>query len=167
MFTIGQVLNTHGIKGEVKVKQITDFIERFEVGSIVYLIDVEEQVITLEVASVRNQQDLLLIQFTGYDSIDDVENFKGCLLKIKDEQLTPLKEHEYYFHEIIGCTVYDMDGNEIGEVDSILTPGANDVWVVKDQQRNEYLIPYIEDIVKEVDVEKQQIIIELMEGLLE
>lgn len=167
MFTIGKVINTHGIKGEVKVKQITDFVERFAVDSVVYLIDKEEKLVTLEIASVRTQKDYLLIQFTGYDSIDQVEVFKGHLLKIKQEQLTPLKEHEFYFHEIIGCTVSDIDGNEIGKVDSILTPGANDVWVVKNDQQKEFLIPYIKDVVKEVDVDNKQITIEPMEGLLE
>ena len=167
MFTIGKITNTHGIKGEVKVKQITDFIERFNVGSVIYLIDMNEQIIPLEIASVRTQKDYLLIRFTGYDSINEVESFKGLMLKIKNEQLTPLNEHEFYFHEIIGCTVSDMNGTKIGVVDSILTPGANDVWVIKDEQKKEYLIPYIYDVVKEIDVENKQIKIEPMEGLLE
>src|SRR5699024_5652240 len=84
--------------------------------------------------------DYLLIRFTGYDSINEVESFKGLMLKIKNEQLTPLNEHEFYFHEIIGCTVSDMSGTKIGVVDSILTPGANDVWVVKNDQHKEYLL---------------------------
>ena len=167
MFTIGKIINTHGIKGEVKVKQITDFMERFNVGSVIYLIDTNEQIIPLEITSVRTQKDYLLIRFTGYDSINEVESFKGLMLKIKNEQLTPLNEHEFYFHEIIGCTVSDMSGTKIGVVDSILTPGANDVWVVKNDQHKEFLIPYIQDVVKEIDVEKKQITIEPMEGLLE
>jgi len=167
MFTIGKIINTHGIKGEVKVKQITDFIERFNVGSVIYLIDTNEQIISLEIASVRTQKDYLLIRFTGYDSINEVESFKGRMLKIKNEQLTPLNEHEFYFHEIIGCTVSDLCGTKIGVVDSILTPGANDVWVIKDDQHKEFLIPYIQDVVKEIDVENKQITIEPMEGLLE
>ena len=167
MFTIGKIINTHGIKGEVKVKQITDFMERFNVGSVIYLIDTNEQIIPLEIASVRTQKDYLLIRFTGYDSINEVESFKGLMLKIKNEQLTPLNEHEFYFHEIIGCTVSDLCGTKIGVVDSILTPGANDVWVIKDDQHKEFLIPYIQDVVKEIDVENKQITIEPMEGLLE
>lgn len=167
MYTIGKVINTHGIKGEVKVKQITDFVERFAKGAVVYLVDEKEHAVSLEISSVRQQRDVLLIRFTGHDSIEQVESFKGLLLKIKAEQLTPLNEHEFYFHEIIGCTVFDMNGNEIGIVDSILTPGANDVWVVKNQQQKEFLIPYIEEVVKEVDVTNKKVIIELMEGLLE
>lgn len=167
MYTIGKIINTHGLKGEVKVKQITDFIERFNVGSVVYLIDTDEKVIPLEIANVRKQKDYLLICFTGYDSIDAVEIFKGLILKIKNEQLTPLNDHEFYFHEIIGCTVSDMVGTKIGIVDSILTPGANDVWVIKNNQNKEFLIPYIKDVVKEIDVKNKQIKIEPMEGLLE
>src|SRR5690625_5781553 len=73
MFTIGKIINTHGIKGEVKVKQITDFEERFTKGSTVYLINQDEQQLELVVDGYRTQQDILLIHFTGYDSIDSVE----------------------------------------------------------------------------------------------
>src|SRR5699024_2920451 len=145
------IINTHGIKGEVKVKQITDFIERFNVGSVIYLIDTNEQIIHLEIASVRTQKDYLLIRFTGYDSIHEVKSFKCLMLKIKNEHLTSLNEHEFYFHVIIGCTFSDMIGTKIGVVDTILTPGANDVWVVKNDQHKEFLNPYIQDVVKEID----------------
>src|SRR5699024_5947535 len=113
MFTIGKIINTHVIKGEVKVKQITDFMERFNVGSVIYLIYTNEQIIPLEIASVRTQKDYLLIRFTEYDSINEVDSFKGLMLKIKNEQLTPLNEHEFYCHEIIGCTVSDMYDTKI------------------------------------------------------
>lgn len=167
MFTIGKIINTHGIKGEVKVKQITDFEERFTKGSTVYLINQDEQQLELVIDGYRTQQDILLIHFTGYDSIDSVEGFKGSLLKINAEQLTDLKEHEFYYYEIIGCIVFTIDGEEIGKVDSILSPGANDVWVVKDSDKKEILIPYIEDVVKQVDIENKRIVIEPIEGLLE
>jgi len=167
MFTIGKIINTHGIKGEVKVKQITDFIERFNEGSIVYLIDQHDEAHQLEIDGSRTQKNLLLLHFTGYNTIEAVEPFKGLSLKIKENQLTDLEENEYYYYEIIGCSVYTMDGEEIGIIDSILSPGANDVWVIKDNQKKDILIPYIEEVVKIVDVENKRVIIEPMEGLLE
>lgn len=166
MFTIGKIINTHGIKGEVKVKQITDFEERFSIGATVFLITHDDQQLELMIDGCRTQQDLLLIHFTGYDTIDAVQDFKGTLLKIKSAQLTELNEHEFYYYEIIGCTVYTMDEEEIGKVDSIFSPGANDVWVVKGSNQKEILIPYIEDVVKEVDIENKRIVIEPIEGLL-
>src|SRR5690625_2697036 len=167
MFTIGKIINTHGIKGEVKVKQITDFIERFNKGSTVYLIDQDDEAHQLEIDGLRTQKNLLLLHFTGYNTIEAVESFKGLSLKIKENQLTDLEENEYYYYEIIGCSVYTMDGEEIGIIDSILSPGANDVWVIKDNQKKDILIPYIEEVVKIVDVENKRVIIEPMEGLLE
>jgi len=167
MFLVGKILNTHGIKGEVKVKQITDFIDRFQVGETVYIVDSKENIIPLKVDSFRTQKNNLLIHFEGYESIEDVESFKGMELKIKDDQLTPLDMDEYYYHEIIGCEVFTTELEKIGVVESILSPGANDVWVVRGKNGNEILLPYIDPVVKEVDVKARQILIEVMEGLIE
>src|SRR5690625_1921353 len=100
MFIVGKIINTHGIKGEVKVKQITDFIERFQVGNKVFAIGQEEQVIPLTIDGFRTQKNNLLLHFEGYDSINDVETLKGLDLKIKQEQQELLEENEYYYHEI-------------------------------------------------------------------
>lgn len=167
MFLIGKIVNTHGTTGEVKVKQISDFDERFTPGAIVYVIDQNDALTQLTIESARRHKNHLLLRFENYRSLQSAEPFKGLSLMIKREQLTELKEHEYYYYEIIGCLVTTTDGVEIGVVDSILSPGANDVWVVKNKQGKEYLIPYIADVVKEVDVSEKKIIIEVMEGLLD
>lgn len=167
MYLIGKIINTHGIRGEVKVKQITDFIERFSVGATIYAVDPAGEVTPLEVASFRQHKNHILLRFTGFSTLESVESFRGSDLKIKHEQLTELEADEYYYHEIIGCTVKTTEGEKIGKVDAILSPGANDVWVVKNTVGKEYLIPYIADVVKHVDVENKQVIIELMEGLLD
>lgn len=166
MFSVGIIINTHGIKGEVKVKRITDFVERFAIGETVYLTDESNKLIPLIIDGFRTHKNNDLLHFKNYNSIEDVETFKGKELKIKEEQLTELTEHEFYFHEIIGCKVETISGEEIGVIESILTPGANDVWVVKGKDGKEYLIPYIEQVVKKVDVVEKKVFIELMEGLL-
>ena len=66
-----------------------------------------------------------------------------------------MEEDEYYFHEIIGCIVDTTKGEEIGEVKEILTPGANDVWVIKEKVEKNILIPYIDDVVKEIDIARK------------
>lgn len=167
LYEVGFIMNTHGIKGEVKVRQITDFKERFDPGATVYLKDEKEGLLPLTVESSRPHKHILLVKFNGYDSINDVEKFKGKMLYIKHEQLTELGPNEYYYHEIIGCTVKTTEGETIGVVESILAPGANDVFVVKDENDNEYLIPHIEPVVKHVDVDHKVITIEVMEGLLD
>src|SRR5690625_225019 len=167
MSLVGKILNTHGIKGEVKVKQITHFIERFQVGETVYVENSSENIKPLKIDSFRTQKNNLLLHFEGYNSIEAAEALKGMELKIKEDQLTPLDANEYYYHEIIGCEVFTTGSERIGIVESILSPGANDVFIVRSENDREILIPYIEPVVKEVDVKAKKIIIELMEGLLE
>lgn len=104
--------------------------------------------------------------FEDRDSINDVEWMKGGYLKVAAEDQHDLDDDEFYYHEIIGCEVYLTDDTYIGHVKEILSPGANDVWVVQRHRLRDALIPYIEQIVKQVNVKDKKIIIENMEGLL-
>jgi len=167
-FHVGKIVNTHGIRGEVRVISITDFPEsRFKKGAKLYLfLPGKKEGMELEVESWRRHKQFDLLSFKGYNSINEVEAFKGGVLKVPEEQLAKLPEGEYYFHEIIGCKVWTADGEEIGTVREILTPGANDVWVVQSDKKVHY-IPYIGEVVKSVDVKEKRVIIEPMEGLLD
>lgn len=167
MFNIGKIVNTHGIRGEVKVLRISDFEERFSVGETVYAVKESEEETELVIGSHRIHKGFDLLIFEGYDNINDVEQLKGTQLKIMEDQLTELDEGEFYYHEIIGCEVFTNNEEHLGIIKEILSPGANDVWVVKQAQGNDLLIPYIEDVVKEVDIEAQWVLIEPMEGLLD
>ncbi|HLR53245.1 MAG TPA: ribosome maturation factor RimM [Pseudogracilibacillus sp.] len=166
MFIVGEIVNTHGINGEVKVKRLTDFEERFFVGNTVYLYD-NDSILPLTIDGFRTRKNMDYLCFENYTSINDVEQWKGSYLYIYEEQLTPLEENAFYYHEIIGCTVYTTENVVIGKVTSILAPGANDVWVAEDEQGKEYLIPYIADVVKKINIKDKEIIIERMEGLFE
>ncbi|WP_335870695.1 ribosome maturation factor RimM [Bacillus sp. 2205SS5-2] len=164
-FNVGKIVNTHGVKGELRIISSTDFPEeRYRKGNVLSLF-LEKEEISLTVSSYRRHKNFDLLTFEGYENINDVERFKGGTLKVTEDQLSELEEGSFYFHEIIGCNVTTTSGEEIGEVKEILAPGANDVWVVKGN-KGEFLIPYIEDIVVSIDVEKKQIVIEPMEGLL-
>lgn len=166
-FNVGKVVNTHGINGEVRVISSTDFPEeRFAIGSELVLFQDKEQT-ELVVRSHRRHKQFDLLAFEGYSSINEVERFKGGILKVHMEQLTELDEGEFYYHEIIGCEVYSEDDQKIGIVKDILSPGANDVWVVRqDGKTREVYIPYIEDVVKKIDITNKKITIHVMEGLL-
>ena len=167
-FNVGKIVNTHGIRGEVRVISRTDFAEdRYQVGNTLHLFRENKEPIELKIASHRIHKNFNLLTFEGYHNVNDVEPFRDGILKITESQLTDLDEGEFYFHEIIGCTVYTDQGEEVGTIHEILAPGANDVWVVKDSRGKDVLIPYIEQIVKEVDIEAQKVIITPMEGLLD
>ena len=165
---VGKIVNTHSLRGEVKVISSTDFEEeRFKKG-IKLLITRGNQVIEeVVVESYRSHKNSLLVKFEGIDSINEAEKFKNLQLKVDSENISELEENEFYFHEIIGCRVFDENNILLGEVSEILTPGANDVWVIKSQNGKEILIPYIEDVVKKIDVENKKIDIEVMEGLID
>jgi len=167
MLIIGKIVNTHGIDGEVKIIEETDFPERFTIGNTIYLIKSDEETVPVEIENYRQMNKYGLLKLKGYDDIKHSELLKGLELKIKKEQVDKLPEGEYYYFEIIGCEVYTITGELIGVVDSIMSPGANDVWVVKDIQNNEHLIPFIPPVVKSVDIENKRIEIEPMEGLLD
>ncbi|KZN95691.1 ribosome maturation factor RimM [Aeribacillus pallidus] len=167
-FQVGKIVNTHGIRGEVRVVSVTDFPdERYKRGNRLYIFQKDKEPVEVIVKSHRIHKNFDLLSFEGYDSINEVEPFKGSDIKVPESQLGSLDEGEYYFHEIIGCSVYTEDGDELGIINEILTPGANDVWVVKRKGKKDLLIPYIEDVVKHIDVKEKRVIIFPMEGLLD
>lgn len=167
-FNVGKIVNTHGIRGEARIISKTDFAdERYKPGSKLYLFMPDAKTpLELTVKAHRKHKNFDLLTFEGYENINHVEKMKGGILKITEEQLTELEENEFYYHEIIGCTVVTQTGEEIGTVKEILSPGANDVWVVNRKGGKEALIPYIEDVVKKIDIENKKIEIDAMEGLL-
>jgi 16S rRNA processing protein RimM len=167
-FNVGKIVNTQGIKGEVRVISSTDFPEeRYKKGNSLFLfLPKNEAPIQLTIKSHRKHKNFDLLLFEGYENINDVEKFRDGILKVPESQQGPLDEGEFYFHEIIGCLVFTTHGEELGKVTEILTPGANDVWVVKGKKGKEVLIPYIADVVKKVEIKEKIILIDPIEGLL-
>jgi 16S rRNA processing protein RimM len=163
---VGTIVNTHGIKGEVKVKSNSDFTEtRFQPGEVL-TIERNGDNIALTIASYRVHKGFHMLKFEGINNINDIEYLKTeVLLQEREHEEIELAENEYYYSDIIGCTVFDEQETPIGRVIEIFETGANDVWVVKGDK--EYLIPYIADVVKSVDVEGRKIVITPMEGLLD
>ncbi|WP_010269649.1 ribosome maturation factor RimM [Paenibacillus senegalensis] len=175
LYNVGKIVNTHGIRGELKVVPSTDFADiRFAKGSKLVLTDEHsDQHIPVEVTSARQQKNVFLIKLNDWNDINEVQKYKGWRLKIAESELSELEPGEYYHHQIIGCRVLTEDGEELGQVSEILSPGANDVWVVERTQvspggkNRPLLIPYIDDVVLDVDLPQQVITIRLMEGLLD
>ncbi|MFC4617321.1 ribosome maturation factor RimM [Camelliibacillus cellulosilyticus] len=168
-YDVGKIVNTHGIKGEVRVISRTDFPEeRYQSGSVLYVgKNRDSEKMPLTVSGYRRHKQFDLLTFDGLASINEVEHLKGLNLYVSENQLHELADHEYYYHEIIGCQVFSEDGSELGKIAEILAPGANDVWVVKRKGKKDLLIPYIEDVVKSVDTEAKKVVVHLMDGLLD
>ena len=165
---VGKIVNTHGIRGEVRVISQTDFPEeRYKKGTKLTLFREGKQPLVLVIANHRKHKNFDLLTFEGYPNINDVEVFRNGILKVAEEDLTDLEENEFYYYEIIGLPVIDENGQVLGKIKEILSPGANDVWVVQRKGQKDALIPYIESVVKRIDLENEEIHVEIPEGLLD
>lgn len=165
---VGKIVNTHGIRGEVRVISLTDFPEeRYQKGATLLLFKEGMPPLSLTVASHRRHKNFDLLTFEGYPNINDVQNFRDGILKVNKEDLANLEEDEYYYHQIIGLTVLDENKQEIGKIKEILSPGANDVWVVQRKGKKDALIPYIASVVTGIDLDNGVVNIELPEGLID
>lgn len=165
--TVGKVVNSHGIRGELKIVPETDFPERFDKGNSLIIVNSQNKQTPVTVKSSRLHKNVFIVLFDQFSNINDVEKYKGSLLKIEAKNQKPLEEGEYYYHEIIGCKVVTEEEQELGLVSEVLTPGANDVWVVSLPKGKQLLLPVIDDVILNVDIPNKTIRIHLMEGLLE
>lgn len=157
---VGKIVNTHGIKGELKVKTSTDFIEeRFAKGAHLYIDEngVKKEMI---VKSHRFHKGHVLVCFEGYQDINLVEKYKGCLL-YADKDVDLLDEGEYYVGDLIGCEVYNQ-GELIGKVKDIQLYEHHDLLVVEGKQK--IMIPYVDAFVEAEDIENKRIDVLLIEG---
>ena len=165
-FNVGKIVNTQGLQGELRVLSVTDFSEeRFKKGSKLSIFDDKNQfVVEVEIASHRKQKNFDIVKFKGLYHINDVEKYKGCSLKVAEEDLAVLEEDEFYYHEIIGLDVYEGE-QLIGQIKEILQPGANDVWVVARKGKRDLLLPYIPPVILKVDIPNGRVEVDIMEGL--
>lgn len=150
--TVGKIINTHGIRGEVKIKPTTDDVNRFKSLKEAYIDEKE-----IFISGCKFQPGKVILKIEGIDSIEEAEKLKNKLIKVKREKAVQLPEDTYFAVDIIGCEVYEETGNKIGTVDDIIYTGSNDVYWVKGE--NEVLIPALKDIVLEIDINNKKIII--------
>ncbi len=152
-FTIGKIVNTQGIGGQVRVVPTTDDIKRFELLKTVELFN-EKGVLSKEVKiqKVSYHKSFVLLKLEEVDTMTDAELLKGFTIKIPREQALPLEEDEYYISDLYGMDVVTQEGESLGVVQEILFTGANDVYIVRDENGNDILIPAIKRYVLKVNV---------------
>ncbi len=165
-FTVGKLVNTHGIKGDVKILPSTDFPDvRFAPGSRLTLMDPNSSAaLEVEILSSREQKGMYVLKLKGYDNINDVELYKGWTVRAFDS--VELEDGEYYYRDIVGCRAVTDEGEELGSIIEILSPGANDVWVVERANGKQLLLPVIDEVILDVNVRDKTVTVHLMEGLV-
>lgn len=163
---VGTIANTHGIKGEVKVFPHTDDVNRFSDLDSVF-IDTGKEMIKCEIQGVRYFKNLAILKFKGIDDINDVERYKGKNLMITRDQAVPLEDDEYFICDIIDAKVVTDEGDELGILTDVLQTGANDVYVVKDSNGKEVLLPVIPSCVLDINTEDKLVKVHILPGLLD
>ncbi len=159
---IGEVVNVVGLKGEVKVYNYSDYKERFEELDYIYLKDVKT-----EIKQVRYMKDMVILKLSGVDDRNAAERLKGQDVCIDESQLRELPEDTYYIRDLIGMDVVDQDGKLIGTLTDVLKNTAQDVYQVKLVSGKTGLIPGVSQFIKNIDMEKRTIEVQIIEGLLD
>ncbi len=163
-FEVGQIVNTFGIKGQLKVKPFTDDMERFEELKTVYICKKNEMK-KVEIEDVKYNKQCVLLKVKGIEDLTEAEKYKGLFLKIDRKDAKKLPKDTYFIADILGLEVYTDEGKLLGKVDDIFPTGANDVYIVKDELGKQILLPSIPEVLKEIDLEKGKVIVHLIEGL--
>lgn len=162
---IGQIVNTNGLKGVVKVNPFTDDISKFEDLKYVY-IQLKRELKKVKIEQVRYNKNQVLLKLEGIDSIEEAEKYRNFYLKTEKESQEDLGEDTYYIVDLIGLDVYTDKNEYLGKIEDVFPTGSNDVYVVKDNLGKQILIPAIVDVVKEVDLKNKKMTINLIPGLI-
>lgn len=161
---IGKVRRPHGVTGDVLVEVYTDFPERLQVKTKVFA---GQDRIPLTIRRQRFHNDGVLLAFDGFTTPEQVGRFRNQMLYIQTENAAKLSEGTYYYHELIGLSVVDEAGTSLGKIMEIIQTGANDVYVVKNDDGHEILLPAIAEVILNVDLELKSVKVHLLAGLVE
>lgn len=160
---VGKIINTHGLRGEVKIVTWTDSPEVFE-GLEFVIAKMRGQETRLDIKNVKYQKNNIIVAFSQLTSIEEAEKLKNAVLLVPREELGELPEGVYYIADLIGCQVFD-DNGKIGDLVDVFSTGSNDVYDIKREGRKNLLVPIIDGVLKSVDIDNKKIIIEIPKGL--
>lgn len=164
LVTIGKIVNTHGVKGEMRILPSTDDKKCFERLKEVRIFNREEKV--YEITGIRYHKNFVLLKFKGVETCDDAEMLKNSLIKIKRSETLPLEDDEYFVSDLYDMKVVTEEGRDLGEVRDVIYTGSNDVYVVYNKEADkEILIPAIKQCIIKVDVANNLMTVHLLEGL--
>ena len=162
---IGQIVNTFGIKGFVKVNPFVDDVLRFDDLEKVY-IRRNKEIKELQVEEVKYHKNMVLIKFKGIDKVEDAELLRNFYLEVDRENAIELEEGEYFIADLLGMNVLTEENEQLGKLEDIFNAGSSDIYVVKTEEGKQILLPAISEVVKEINLKENKIIVHLLEGLI-
>ncbi|SKA92169.1 16S rRNA processing protein RimM [Caloramator quimbayensis] len=162
---IGQIINTHGIKGEVKIYPLTDDVKRFNKLKYVFR-KIENEYVKTNVEAVKYIKQFPILKLSGIDSMNDAEKLKSEYIYIDRENAVKLPENTYFIADLIGLDVFDNKGKALGKLTSVFSTGSNDVYEITAEDGKTFYIPAIKDVVSLININEGKMIINVIEGLL-
>jgi 16S rRNA processing protein RimM len=153
LIRVGVIINTFGVKGEVKIYPDIDYFDELER----VFIDGKEY----KIEKLREQKEIIIAKFEGIDDINQIESLKNEEVMIALEDRPELPEGKHYVGDLLGLEVITEDGQVLGTLDNIYNTGANDIYEV-----GEILLPATDEVIKQIDMENKKIIVHLLKGLI-
>lgn len=151
-FKVGKIVNTHGLKGEVKVIPSTEDVNNFKRYEVIFIDGIERKIL-----GVKFQKDRVILKIEGIDFIDDAEKYKNKIIEVPRDMEPELPEDTFYARDLIGIHVFDTEGNDLGPIYDVIETKNNDVYWIREPK--ELLIPVLKDIVLDINLEDEKIII--------
>ena len=163
---VGKIVNTFGIRGQVKVVPFTDDIKRFDKLKSIY-IERKKELQPYKIENVKYTNNMVILKLEGIDSIEEAEKYKNCSIKIDRKNAIKLPKDTFFIADLIGLPVYTDEGVLLGKVDDIYNTGSSDIYVVKDELGKQILLPAIKDVLKDIDLDGEKITVHIIKGLLD
>ena len=163
MYIIGYVIKPHGIKGELKVKSVSPFPERFKDLEKIYI--KQEALNTYSIERVRIANKYIYLKLVEVISRNEAELLRECEILVEKKDLISLSADEYFIHDLVGCDIVAENGEELGKLIDVMQMTSNDVYVIRSQEGKEILLPAIKDVIKNIDIKTRKIKIHLINGL--
>ena len=163
---VGVISSTHGVRGEVKGVPTTDDQNRFKKLKTV-LLDTGQEPVVLHIEGVKFFKKMVILKFREFDNMNEVEKYKGRDLLVTRDQAVKLGPDENFIADLIGLSVVTDEGEAFGTLKDVIQTGANDVYVIEHKDGKEYLFPAIKSCILDVDLDRQEMTVHILDGLLD
>ncbi|TYQ18230.1 UNVERIFIED_CONTAM: 16S rRNA processing protein RimM [Acetivibrio alkalicellulosi] len=167
-FEIGKIVNTHGVKGEIKIIPLTDDPNRFsELKCLFIAPSISTEMEKYNVEGVKYQKNFVILKLEEINDIDTAQSFKDKFVIIDRKDAIKLEKESYFICDLININVFDESGNNLGYLKEVLKTGSNDVYIVKNNTGKEILIPALKTVIKGVFLEEKKMVVSLPQGLID
>ncbi len=166
LIPLGRVVNTHGVRGEIRLLPYAFPCQTLAKGLTVFLLEKDDEIRPYTIVGIRSHRPFVLLKLETIDSLELAETLREKTLAVEESVLPPVQDGEYYYYQVIGLSVRTTAGREIGVISQVFFSGGHDIWVVQEGKK-EYLIPVTEEIVRVIDIPGGHVVIEPLDGLLD